>query len=217
MTILLLVADVSCSDFSESFVMRCSQPVSFSYNRVFLVCSKPGSNILADKETQKTYRMQRNPLPLETDRLLCKHVLAGDHRFALLCNSRPSLFGLPNSRERRKIDDRRRLLRDMMTKRPQQFVEVCRAHGLDDDLKKEGLINADGSLSEDAASKLAAADHKMEKSSKGGNAATATEADGDDVDGEELDGEDKSPTKAAAISLQALRRKGFKPAQTQEV
>ena len=154
-----------------------------------LFWNKPGSNILADKETQKKYRMQRNPLPLETDKLLCKHVLGGDVRFALLCNSRPSLFGLPNSRERRKIDDRRRLLREMMQKRPAQFVEVCRAHDLDDELKKQGLVNSDGSINEEMSKKLAAG-----KSS----------AAGDD------DNDDKSPTKAAAISLQALRRKGVK-------
>lgn len=154
-----------------------------------LFWNKPGSNILADKETQKKYRMQRNPLPLETDKLLCKHVLGGDHRFALLCNSRPSLFGLPNSRERRKIDDRRRLLREMMQKRPSQFVEVCKAHSLEGDLKKQGLLKADGTINEEMSAKLAA-----------GKASAS--ADDDDIN------EDKSPTKAAAISLQALRRKG---------
>ena len=148
-----------------------------------LFWNKPGTNILADKETQKKYRMQRNPLPLETDKLLCKHVLAGDIRFALLCNSRPSLFGLPNSRERRKIDDRRRLLREMMQKRPSQFVEVCQAHGLDDELKKQGLVKPDGTINEEVSKKLAA-----------GKSAAA-------------DDEDKSPTKAAAVSaLQSLRK-----------
>jgi hypothetical protein len=162
-----------------------------------LFWNKPGSNILADKETQKKYRMQRNPLPLETDQLLCKHVLAGDHRFALLCNSRPSLFGLPNSRERRKIDDRRRLLREMMQKRPLQFVEVCRAHGLDEELAKQGLLQPDGTINEEMSKKLAAG--------------KASLVDDDDIN------EDKSPTKAAAISLQALRRKGIKksPGETE--
>ncbi|KAL3906665.1 MAG: hypothetical protein SGILL_009180 [Bacillariaceae sp.] len=152
-----------------------------------LFWNKPGANVLADKETQKKYRMQRNPLPLETDKLLCKHVLGGDFRFALLCNSRPSLFGLPNSRERRKIDDRRRLLREMMQKRPSQFVEVCKAHSLDGDLKKTGFLKADGTINEEMSAKLAAG--------KGG-------ADDDDMN------EDKSPTKVAAMSLHALRQKG---------
>jgi hypothetical protein len=183
-----------------------------------LFWNKPGNKNMADKETQKKYRMQRNPLPLETDKLLCQHVLGGDHRFALLCNSRPSLFGLPNSRERRKIDDRRRLLREMMSKRVSQFVEVCRAHGLEADLKAQGLVREDGTLNEAAAERLLNAGMEANKAAtvSGRISAAAVAAgiaaadvDGDD-DEEDEDGEDKSPTKAAAISLQALRRKGVK-------
>jgi hypothetical protein len=144
--------------------------------------------------------------------------LGGDHRFALLCNSRPSLFGLPNSRERRKIDDRRRLLREMMSKRVSQFVEVCRAHGLEADLKAQGLVREDGTLNEAAAERLLnAAGMEANKAatvsgriSAAAVAAGIAAADGDDEEEEDEDGEDKSPTKAAAISLQALRRKGVK-------
>jgi hypothetical protein len=140
--------------------------------------------------------------------------LGGDHRFALLCNSRPSLFGLPNSRERRKIDDRRRLLREMMAKRPVQFVDVCRAHGLDTDLMEQGLVRADGTLNEAVGESLLAAD--MDPNNVGRTLdATTTASLGilEEMDEEEerdMDTEDKSPTKAAAISLQALRRKGIK-------
>ncbi|KAG7344620.1 hypothetical protein IV203_022628 [Nitzschia inconspicua] len=177
-----------------------------------LFWNKPGSKVMADKDTQKKYRMQRNPLPLETDKLLCKHVLGGDHRFALLCNSRPSLFGLPNSRERRKIDDRRRLLREMMQKRPHQFVEVCRAHGLESELKQQGLVREDGSLNEEAAAALLSAGMDPSKVGHPSGAAADEyeEEENDDDDNDEMETEDKSPTKAAAISLQALRRKGVK-------
>ncbi|KAG7370479.1 hypothetical protein IV203_019049 [Nitzschia inconspicua] len=177
-----------------------------------LFWNKPGSKVMADKDTQKKYRMQRNPLPLETDKLLCKHVLGGDHRFALLCNSRPSLFGLPNSRERRKIDDRRRLLREMMQKRPHQFVEVCRAHGLESELKQQGLVREDGSLNEEAAAALLSSGMDPSKVGHPSGAAADEyeEEENDDNDDDEMETEDKSPTKAAAISLQALRRKGVK-------
>jgi hypothetical protein len=185
-----------------------------------LFWNKPGSNVLADKETQKKYRMQRNPLPLETDKLLCQHVLSGDLRLALLCNSRPSLFGLPNSRERRKIDDRRRLLREMMTKRPQQFVEVCRAHSLEEDLVKANFVNADGSLTKEAAAAAGAA--ASEEKGKGPTsasdvAAAMAEGQEEDEDEEGAEKEDKSPTKQAAIQLQSLRRKASKKAAVTNV
>jgi hypothetical protein len=179
-----------------------------------LFWNKPGSKVMADKETQKKYRMQRNPLPLETDKLLCKHVLGGDLRFALLCNSRPSLFGLPNSRERRKIDDRRRLLREMMAKRPVQFVDVCRAHGLDSDLVEQGLVRSDGTLNEAVGESLLAADMDPNNVGRTLDATTAASLgileEMDEEEERDMDTEDKSPTKAAAISLQALRRKGIK-------
>jgi len=67
-------------------------------------------------------------LPLvHTDRLIIQFLLGPDgRRFATLCNLRPSQFGLPNSRLRRKVDDRKRYLRDMMRTNPPKFVELCR-------------------------------------------------------------------------------------------
>ena len=66
-------------------------------------------------------------LPLvHTDRLIIQFLLGPeDRRFATLCNLRPSQFGLPNSRLRRKVDDRKRYLRDMMKSNPSKFAELC--------------------------------------------------------------------------------------------
>jgi hypothetical protein len=53
-----------------------------------------------------------------------------DRKFSTVCNMRPSQFGLPNSKERRKVDDRKRYLRDMMKNNPSKFAGLCKKHDL---------------------------------------------------------------------------------------
>lgn len=95
--------------------------------------------ILELSNTRRDFRTNSSGLPFEIQLAVIKNVLlnGGTDSFYSTCNKQQHLFGTPNSKVRKRIQNRRYWLLKIRRENPREFATLCKSAGLEELLNQQ--------------------------------------------------------------------------------